>query len=69
MDVTRRRIDVILISEGIVSDEASKIGFKAFDNIDDALDIVLRLKGEDAKIGVVTHGADVMFRISKVKSK
>ena len=69
MDVTRRRIDVILISEGIASTEASKIGFKVFDNIDDALDIVLKSKDKDVRIGVVTHGADVMFRIDKVKSK
>ena len=31
------------------------------------LDIVLRQKGEDASIGVVTHGGNVMFRIDKVK--
>lgn len=67
MDVTRRRINIILVSEGIDPDEASKIGFKVFDDIDDALDIVLRQKGEDAKIGVVTHGGDVMFRIDKIK--
>lgn len=68
MDVTRRRINIILVSEGINPDKASKIGFKVFDDIDDALDIVLRQKDEDAKkIGVVTHGGDVMFRIDKLK--
>ena len=40
---------------------------KLFDDIDDVLDIVLRQKGEDAKIGVVTHGGDIMFRINKIK--
>lgn len=68
MGVTRRRINIILVSEGIDLDEASKIGLKVFDDIDDALDIVLRQKDEDAKkIGVVTHGGDVMFRIDKLK--
>lgn len=67
MDVTRRRINIILVSEGIDLDEASKIGFKVFNNINYVLDIVLRQKGEDASIGVVIHGGDVMFRIDKVK--
>ncbi len=58
---------IILISEGIDPDEASKIGFKVFNNINYVLDIVLRQKDEDASIGVVTHGEDVMFRIDKVK--
>ena len=39
-----------------------------FDDIDDALDIVLIQKDEDAKKkGVVTHGGDVMFRFDKLK--
>jgi len=38
-----------------------------FDDIDNVLDIVLRKKGEDDRIGVVTHGGDVMFRIDKIK--
>ena len=67
MDVTRRRINIILVSEGINPDEAAKIGFKVFNNINYVLDIVLRQKGEDASIGVVTHGGDVMFRVDKVK--
>jgi len=67
MDMTRRRIEIILISKGIDPDEASKIDFKVFDDIDDVLDIVLRQKGKDARIGVVTHGGDVMFRIDKIK--
>jgi nickel-dependent lactate racemase len=67
MDVTRRRINIILVSEGIDLDEASKIGLKLFDDIDNALDIILRQKGEDAKVGVVTHGGDVMFKIDKLK--
>ena len=67
MDVTRRRINIILVSEGIDLDEASKIGLKLFDDIDNVLDIILRQKGEDAKVGVVTHGGDVMFKIDKLK--
>jgi len=68
MDVTRRRINIILVSEGIDLDKASKIGLKLFDDIDNALDIILRQKDEDTKkIGVVTHGGDVMFRIGKLK--
>lgn len=45
------------------------VRYLTIDNIDDALDIVLKSKDKDARIGVVTHGADVMFRIGKVKSK
>jgi len=67
MDITRRRINIILVSEGINPDEAAKIGFKVFNQINDALDYVLKQKGEDASIGVVTHGGDIMFRINKVK--
>jgi hypothetical protein len=37
------------------------------DNIDDILDIVLRKKGKDYRMGGVTHGGDVMFRIDKLK--
>ena len=48
MDVTRKRIKVILVSEGINTNEAAKIGFKVFNNINYVLDIVLRQKGEDA---------------------
>jgi len=67
MDVTRRRINVILVSEGIAPREASKIGFKVFSDIEEALNVVLRSKDKNARIGVVTHGADVMFRIDKIK--
>ena len=38
-----------------------------FIDINDVLDTVLSQKGEDVRIGVVTHGGDVMFRIDKVK--
>jgi len=67
MDVTRQRIKVILVSERIDHHEASKIGFKVFNQINDALDYVLKQKYEEVKIGVVTHGGDIMFRINKVK--
>jgi nickel-dependent lactate racemase len=67
MDVTRQRIKVILVSEGIDHHEASKIGFKVFKQINSALNYVLKQKCEEVKIGVVTHGGDIMFRINKFK--
>jgi hypothetical protein len=67
MGITRQRIKVILVSEGIDQNEASKIGFKVFNQTNDALDYVLKQKGEEVKIGIVTHGGDMMFRINKVK--
>lgn len=69
MDVTRRRINVILVSEGITDQEASKIGLKAFESIDNALDIVLKSTDINTRIGVVTHGGDVVFRIETIFNK
>jgi len=67
INVIRRRINVLIVSEGINTDEASKIGLKIFNNIDDALNIALKKKDKDTKIGIVTHGSNIMFKINKAK--
>src|SRR5665648_149549 len=69
MDITRRRINVILVSKGITYKDASKIGLEVFENIDSALEIVLKSTDKSARIGVVTHGGDVMFRIEAMLNK
>jgi hypothetical protein len=43
------------------------VRYLTVDNIDEALDIVLRLKDEAARIGIVTHAADVLFRKGGLK--
>ena len=65
MDVTRRRINVFLISSGINKQEATKIGLNVSDSIDNVLDTVLKSTHVNTHIGVVTHRGDVVFRMNK----
>ena len=62
LDQSRRRIDVTMVSEGISASEAARIGLAATRDFDGALAAALALHGEQARIGVVTHGADIMGR-------
>jgi nickel-dependent lactate racemase len=59
-DQTRKRVDIILVTDGITGEEADRIGVKATPDFDDALAGVLARNGNRARIGVVTHGADIM---------
>lgn len=59
-DQTRRRIHVVLVSDGIPDSEAKKIGITATTSFPDALCAALKRHGESARIGVVTQGADIM---------
>jgi hypothetical protein len=59
-DQTRKRINVILVTDGIAEQEAARIGVKATPNFEGALSAALAGSGAQARIGVVTHGADVM---------
>lgn len=59
-DQTRRRISVTLVSDGITPAEGAKIGAFATPSFDVALRDALKRHGPGARIGVVTHGADIM---------
>jgi lactate racemase len=63
-DQTRRRINVILVSDGIPDSEARKIGITATKSFPEALKSALARHGASARIGVVTAGADIMARMS-----
>jgi len=66
-DQTRRRIHVILVTDGISNQEAAEIGIAATPNFQDALDAAFRRQGYAAKIGVITQGADIMAAIAVQK--
>jgi nickel-dependent lactate racemase len=66
LDQSRRRIDVTMVSEGISASEAARIGLAATHDFDGALAAALTRHGEQARIGVVTHGADIMGRFEKI---
>lgn len=62
---TRRRINIMLVSDGVTCAEALKIGIGATTDFNAALDAALTRHGRHASIGVVTQGADIManFRV------
>ncbi len=64
-DQTRRRIHVILVSDGIAAEEAEKIGIKSTRNFEAALQEAFNRHGTNARIGVVTHGADIMGKFKR----
>jgi nickel-dependent lactate racemase len=57
---TRRRVNIILVSDGIPCSEAAKIGISATTSFPDALSAAFERHGESARVGVVTQGADIM---------
>lgn len=59
-DQTRRRISVTLVSDGISPEEGAKIGVCATTDFEQALQDALTRHGPQARIGVITHGADIM---------
>lgn len=62
-DRTRRRISVILVTDGIPNSEAHKIGITATTSFPEALKTALGRHGASSRIGVVTAGADIMARL------
>jgi len=60
LDQTRKRVNIILVTHGITEDEAAQIGLTATMDFDKALAAALARHGDGARIGVVTHGADIM---------
>jgi hypothetical protein len=61
-DQTRKRVNIILVTDGITEEEGIQIGVKATPDFDSALTAALAFHGNQARIGVVTHGADIMGR-------
>jgi nickel-dependent lactate racemase len=59
-DQTRKRITVALVSDGIPDSEARKIGITSTTDFNEALAAALARHGNQARIGVITQGADIM---------
>lgn len=66
-DQTRRRIQVILVTDGISSQEAAEIGISATPDFQEAFAAALARHGSAAKVGVITQGADIMAAIGAMK--
>ncbi|EAX48751.1 conserved hypothetical protein [Thermosinus carboxydivorans Nor1] len=56
----KEREDVYIVSHGISEDDAVKLGFKPFANVQAAVDAALAKYGENAKITVLTHAPDML---------
>jgi nickel-dependent lactate racemase len=66
---TRKRLTITLVSDGITNSEAKKIGITATNNFNEALQAALVRHGQDARIGVVTQGADIMANFAPKESE
>jgi nickel-dependent lactate racemase len=62
---TRRRVQIIVVTNGFTDAEARKIGLKATPVFEEALAMALGRHGDKARIGVVTKGADIMARFKQ----
>jgi nickel-dependent lactate racemase len=68
-DQTRKRLTVALVSDGIPDSEARKIGITSTTDFNEALAAALARHGKNARIGVVTAGADVMAKFTGKESE
>ncbi len=59
-DQTRQRANIVLVTDGIADDAARQIGATATNDLQVALTNALGRHGAHARIGVVTHGADIV---------
>ncbi len=60
----REREEVWMVSDGICSEEAAKLGFRHFASVQEALDAALAQKGTAARVTVLTHAPDMLPRIA-----
>ncbi len=60
----REREEVWMVSDGICSEEAAKLGFRYFASVQEALDAALAQKGAGARVTVLTHAPDMLPRIT-----
>jgi nickel-dependent lactate racemase len=68
-DQTRKRLTIALVSDGIPDSEARKIGITSTTDFNEALTAALARHGKNARIGVVTAGADVMAKFTRKESE
>ena len=64
----KEREAVWIVSDGICKDEASKLGFRHFTAVQDALDAALAQKGPAARVTVLTQAPDMLPRIEAAAS-
>ena len=64
----KEREEVWIVSDGICADEASKLGFRHFTAVQDALDAALAQKGAAARVTVLTQAPDMLPRITAAAS-
>lgn len=67
-DQTRKRLTVALVSDGISNEEAHKIGITSTTDFNEALAGALARHGKNARIGVITAGADIMAKFNGKES-
>jgi nickel-dependent lactate racemase len=60
----KEREEVWIVSDGICADEASKLGFRHFTAVQEALDAALAQKGPVARVTVLTQAPDMLPRIT-----
>jgi len=65
MNLNRNRVRVILVSKGISQAQAAAIGLDWAADVQTAFERAMTLVGPDCRIGVVTQGADIYFKIGK----
>lgn len=63
----RERCRVICLSEGMTAEDQRKLGFVHAADARAALDLALEQQGEDAMIGIIDFGADVLARVAEGK--
>ena len=56
--VMRKMARIILVSDGVSRNECETLGFMYAENIEQAVAIALEREGQNAEIGILTHGAD-----------
>ncbi|OIQ55582.1 nickel-dependent lactate racemase [Neomoorella thermoacetica] len=56
----RQHAEVCLVSDGINAEVAAKLGFKHADTIEEALEMTWARLGKEARVTVLTHGADTL---------
>jgi len=59
-DQTRQRANIVLVTDGITDTDARQIGATATPDLQAALKNALAHHGTHARIGIVTHGADIV---------
>ena len=57
--VMREMAHIILVSDGVSKEEAERMGFEYAPDIDSGMHMALKREGNNAKIGILTHGADM----------